>query len=750
MATDTIVTVWEQRGQKELKLTMQELSGLAGEVESSFKGMGDATSSAARGLKDLGSTNLKRLTTSAAQITRLSTAVNTLGASSGSIGAISSSLDILGAKMGVVGQNAQLAQSNFASINRSLGGKGLSSANIERISKVDFSRLEARLSRVIGRLSQLNDVAIQARISLASLGAMKMPQGGTLIPRNIPSGAPGRIGVGGSGVGMGLGMGMGGMNIGQMLGFGTAALGIRSIATGIVDATGRLQQAEIGLGQVLGDDKLGAQFVQWAREFAKDTPYDFATTIKGTQQLAAMGEEASTIPETMRILGDSMAALGGNSESFGRVVFNLGQIRTQGKVTTRELRDFAMNGLPVFEILRDKLKLTAKDMERIGDAGISADVGLKAIMEGLEERFGGMMEKSMGKWPQQINQLKDNWEELFAEMGKGSNTAFTTVVKSFSGIASTMTALEKSVGGVTKGLAVLAGVALIRGRGAIARGGGGLIEFMLGMPVRDLRNLPRRLRALSRLPLLMRNPLSGAAQGALSRIPGLGNIPALGGIGGRGAAITATGAGASAMLSAAVYREVSGNLRVLGASEAKAQGAAIATAVGAGMLALFVPGAAIPIAIATAFSWGLNKVFNERREREAEGAISTSEAQEVSKMSRRERSEFYFRKAAEMDEAGDATQAMSFRMMANRERRWAGQDEERERSRAYWQADRERRAARLEEERFDRLVSQPGASFTKNRNDAWTVEMNFPTSNGDIQARNASYNAATPMPAGLY
>lgn len=81
----------------------------------------------------------------------------------------------------------------------------------------------------------------------------------------------------------------------------------------------------------------------------------------------------------------------------------------------------AERGLPVYEILRDKLKLTSKEMENIGANGIKSGAAINALLTGLNERFGGAMEKQSKTLQGQWSNLVDNVKSAVGNAGQGIN-----------------------------------------------------------------------------------------------------------------------------------------------------------------------------------------------------------------------------------------------------------------------------------------------------------------------------------------
>lgn len=241
-----------------------------------------------------------------------------------------------------------------------------------------------------------------------------------------------------------------------------AAAGAGLIAAGLVKAVqeaGSMEQISIGFTTILKSADAATAKISELQDFAARTPFNFQETANLSRQLLAMGTTADELVPTMKDLGDSVAALGLGQDVLQRIVFNFGQIQTSGMLTMRELRDFAISGIPVFDILRQKLRLSQEQLRRIGDQGISAAVGLKALREGMRERFGGAMEALNRTLLGSITNLQDSMQRLGASVGAVALGPITFVVRA---ITSFLDLINKAPGPV-KSLVGIIGAGLAAG-----------------------------------------------------------------------------------------------------------------------------------------------------------------------------------------------------------------------------------------------------------------------------------------------
>lgn len=172
---------------------------------------------------------------------------------------------------------------------------------------------------------------------------------------------------------------------------GVLAFGVKSAAA--------MEQTKTALTTMLGSLEKANQMYSNMYEFAARTPFEFDQITHATTKLLGFGFAAEQIIPTLTAVGDAVAATGGNRDAIEGVILALGQMKLKATVSEQEIRQLVERGIPAYEILQNKFKLTAEQMENIGKAGIDSKQAVDALVEGIEERFAGMMDKqskSMG------------------------------------------------------------------------------------------------------------------------------------------------------------------------------------------------------------------------------------------------------------------------------------------------------------------------------------------------------------------
>lgn len=172
------------------------------------------------------------------------------------------------------------------------------------------------------------------------------------------------------------------------------------------------EQAQVSFETLLGSAEAARQRMQQILDFATATPFEVEGLLQLDRRLQGLGIAAEDSLPTLRILGDAVAALGGDPETLDRVVTAIGQIATKGRVQAEELLQLAEANIPVYRILREELGLTQEQLANIGREGIPAEQALEAILRGLDRLYGGQMERQAQTLAGQVSTLKDNLRQL--------------------------------------------------------------------------------------------------------------------------------------------------------------------------------------------------------------------------------------------------------------------------------------------------------------------------------------------------
>ena len=175
----------------------------------------------------------------------------------------------------------------------------------------------------------------------------------------------------------------------NLLGGIVGAGGLAAIGTAAVGIATDFQTARIGLQAFLGDaDKANALFRD-IQAFAEKSPFEFKDLLEGSNRLLAFNFEAKEILPTLRATSAAMGALGGDRGKLNDLITALGQIKSAGKITGEEMRQLRNAGIPALDFLAKGFGKTTAEIDRaVRDGIVPADAAIRALLNGMTERFG--------------------------------------------------------------------------------------------------------------------------------------------------------------------------------------------------------------------------------------------------------------------------------------------------------------------------------------------------------------------------
>ncbi len=191
-------------------------------------------------------------------------------------------------------------------------------------------------------------------------------------------------------------------------------------ASAIVKVRGEFQGLALAFETMLGSKQKADKMMSDIVDLAMKTPYTLTEVAGNTKQLMAMGIASEKVMGTMKSLGDVAAGL---SVPMSRLAINYGQVATLGRLQGRELRDFAMAGVPLIEELAKAYGKTKGEIQEMVSAGRIGFADVEAAfksMSGEGGKFADMMEKRNSTVTGQISNLQDKIEMMFNSIGEAN------------------------------------------------------------------------------------------------------------------------------------------------------------------------------------------------------------------------------------------------------------------------------------------------------------------------------------------
>lgn len=197
-----------------------------------------------------------------------------------------------------------------------------------------------------------------------------------------------------------------------------AITGISVATTILLKQAGQFEQWEIALSTMLGSADKAAELLEEIKKFTLETPFQLPQVIEGARRLLAFGIEAEKLIPTLKMLGDVSAGLG---TPLGRMILNFGQVKTQAKLTGRELRDFAILGVPLIAALSKVLKVAEKDVAGLIQRGAVDFAAVEQAfkdMSGAGGKFSNLMLRQMQALFGIISNVKDVLIQIAIVLGQ--------------------------------------------------------------------------------------------------------------------------------------------------------------------------------------------------------------------------------------------------------------------------------------------------------------------------------------------
>lgn len=201
-----------------------------------------------------------------------------------------------------------------------------------------------------------------------------------------------------------------------------------SVVKGAIQAGSEFEQTKIAFEVMLGSAERGQQVLKELSDFAIRTPFEITEIEQNAKQLLAMGIQTEKLIPTLKALGDVSAGI---NRPLERIALNFGQVATQGKLTGRELKDFAVLGVPLIEVLADQFGVARREIQDMVSAGeIGFDAVEKAFITMTSEggKFANLMERQSTTLAGMFSNLQDAVTRFFREAGEEALGPFKDIV----------------------------------------------------------------------------------------------------------------------------------------------------------------------------------------------------------------------------------------------------------------------------------------------------------------------------------
>jgi tape measure domain-containing protein len=215
-----------------------------------------------------------------------------------------------------------------------------------------------------------------------------------------------------------------------------AAVGLSAAVVAGVESASSFQQAAMSMEVMLGSADAAKQMMTDIRDMAAVTPFDTQNLTKGAQQLMATGFAADKVLPILTALGDAAASMpDGMTAKLPRMIHAFGKINSAGKASLGAINQFVNAGIGAYQMLADKMGVSVAEVRaQITKGNVSSATALNAIMEGIQKKYGGMMEKQSKTLAGVWSTLTDSIKVPLADMANPLIEALSKAIPAISAI----------------------------------------------------------------------------------------------------------------------------------------------------------------------------------------------------------------------------------------------------------------------------------------------------------------------------
>ncbi len=197
-------------------------------------------------------------------------------------------------------------------------------------------------------------------------------------------------------------------------GAGRAALAVAAyqgvmagIGMAFVRPAAEMERFKVQLTNLEGSSAGAERAMAWIQDFATRTPLELNDTISAYAKLKAFGVDPMN--GSLMALVDTMAATGGGAEQLDGLVLALGQAWTKGKLQGEEALQMLERGVPVWDLLAQKLGRTTAEVQEMASAGKLGRAEIQLLVDALAARNKGASENMSKTWDGIISNMIDHW-----------------------------------------------------------------------------------------------------------------------------------------------------------------------------------------------------------------------------------------------------------------------------------------------------------------------------------------------------
>lgn len=186
---------------------------------------------------------------------------------------------------------------------------------------------------------------------------------------------------------------------------------------------GSREQTQRAFAQRFGSDAAADEYLGRVEDMAARTNYGY-DEITGYSQLLLNSYDPEEVFGVLQSLSDATAALALSSSDVEVMISGLSRMRTTGKATQEYLNYFSERGVDVYSALASATGADRSQIaEMVSDGDISGETAAQAILDYIDQQYGGLSEDLMTTYDAMVDNLEDIKTSIQAAGGEGYNEA---------------------------------------------------------------------------------------------------------------------------------------------------------------------------------------------------------------------------------------------------------------------------------------------------------------------------------------
>jgi len=186
--------------------------------------------------------------------------------------------------------------------------------------------------------------------------------------------------------------------------------GVSAAVKMMVSEAARMEVLTIGFTQLYDGAAKAKAMLESLAAFAATTPFTLVDVEQQAMRLKAYGFAADEVIPILTNVGDAASALGTGAEGINRITLALGQMRSAGRMNSRDMLQLTEAFVPAWQYVADAIGTTTGKVRELSEKGlVPARLAIAAIRTGMQRDFGGLMQAQMktltGMWSNFVDSL---------------------------------------------------------------------------------------------------------------------------------------------------------------------------------------------------------------------------------------------------------------------------------------------------------------------------------------------------------